>query len=254
MELAVHHITTQKQWSDIVLNPSTMDQLEQLRSWLKQCRENTPAKSKLQLSYRALFYGPPGTGKCLTAAILANELGTEIYHVDLSHLVSKYIGETEKNLNLLFNRAEEKGWILFFDEADALFGSRTDVKDAHDKYANQEISYLLQCIEKFQGLVILASNMKNNIDDAFIRRFQSIIHFPLPTAAERRRLWAAGFSDSKLLLEKLDIDTIAEQYELSPAAIMNVVHYVEDTQKASAVTNELVTAGIKQELARRKTD
>ena len=133
-----------------------------------------------------LFYGPPGTGKTLTAGLLGNELEIDVYKVDISMVVSKYIGETEKNLELLFARAADKGWILFFDEADALFGKRTGVRDAHDKYANQEVSFLLQRIEDFNGLIILATNMKNNIDDAFIRRFNSIIRFPLPNAEERK--------------------------------------------------------------------
>lgn len=126
-----------------------------------------------------LFIGEPGTGKKTTASLIAHQLNKEVYRIDLSMVVSKYIGETEKNLKKIFDAAEHKNWILFFDEADALFGKRTNVRDAHDKYANQEIAYLLQRIEDYQGIVILATNMKNNIDDAFIRRFDSIIHFPL---------------------------------------------------------------------------
>lgn len=128
-------------------------------------------------SYSCLLVGPPGTGKKMTAAVIGNELGREVYRIDLSMVVSKYIGETEKNLSKIFAKAEDKNWILFFDEADALFGKRTNVKDAHDKYANQEVAYLLQEIETRDGLVILATNMKNNIDDAFIRRFNSVLYF-----------------------------------------------------------------------------
>lgn len=124
-----------------------------------------------------LFSGPTGTGKTLAATVIANELKRPIYKVNLSMVVSKYIGETEKNLEQLFTEAETKNWILFFDEADALFGKRTGVKDAHDKYANIEVSYLLQKIEDHNGLIILATNMKNNIDEAFLRRFRYIVDF-----------------------------------------------------------------------------
>jgi len=124
-----------------------------------------------------LFSGPTGTGKTLAATVIANELKRPIYKVNLSMVVSKYIGETEKNLEQLFTEAENKNWILFFDEADALFGKRTGVKDAHDKYANIETAYLLQRIEDHNGLIILATNMKNNIDDAFLRRFRYIVDF-----------------------------------------------------------------------------
>jgi SpoVK/Ycf46/Vps4 family AAA+-type ATPase len=126
-----------------------------------------------------LFIGAPGTGKKTLAALIGQQLSLDVYRIDLSIVVSKYIGETEKNLEKIFDAAEHKNWILFFDEADALFGKRTNVRDAHDKYANQEVAYLLQRIEKYNGIVIIATNMKNNIDEAFKRRLQSIIHFPL---------------------------------------------------------------------------
>ena len=136
-------------------------------------------KSMAGRNNKILFIGEPGTGKKTLASLIGQQSGKEVYRIDLSMIVSKYIGETEKNLELVFAKAENKGWILFFDEADALFGKRTNVKDAHDKYANQEVAYLLQRIEDYNGLVIVATNMKNNIDDAFIRRFQTIISFPI---------------------------------------------------------------------------
>jgi SpoVK/Ycf46/Vps4 family AAA+-type ATPase len=139
-----------------------------------QLQKSLPVKNK-----GILFIGAPGTGKKTLASLIGQQSGKEVYRIDLSMVVSKYIGETEKNLSKIFDAAEHKNWILFFDEADALFGKRTNVRDAHDKYANQEVAYLLQRIEKYNGLVILASNMKNNIDDAFTRRLQSIIHLPL---------------------------------------------------------------------------
>jgi len=139
-----------------------------------QLQKSLPVKNK-----GILFIGAPGTGKKILASLIGQQSGKEVYRIDLSMVVSKYIGETEKNLSKIFDAAEHKNWILFFDEADALFGKRTNVRDAHDKYANQEVAYLLQKIENYNGLVLLATNMKNNIDEAFTRRLQSIIHFPL---------------------------------------------------------------------------
>lgn len=188
MEFAIRHMTTEKHWDEILLNSSTRSQIDQLRSSLQQHKNISDAKNKLPDGFGILFLGPDGTDKSLAAAILAKEFGAEVYKVDLSKLVSKYIGETEKNLNALFERAETNGWILFFDEADALFGKRANVKDAHDRYANQEVSYLLQKIENHHGLVIVASNLKKNIDAAFLRRFRSVINFPLPKPRERKRI------------------------------------------------------------------
>jgi len=139
-------------------------------------------------------------------------------------VVSKFIGETEKNLSRLFDKAEHKNWILFFDEADALFGKRTGIRDAHDKYANQEIAYLLQRIENYNGLVILASNFKNNIDPAFSRRFQAIIQFPMPTPAERLQLWKMILPDSMLEKEGI-LEKISATHEVSGASIINVAQY-----------------------------
>ncbi len=140
-------------------------------------------------------------------------------------VISKFIGETEKNLANLFAKAENKDWILFFDEADALFGKRTNVRDAHDKYANQETAYLLQRIESYNGLVILASNFKSNIDDAFMRRFQSVIHFPMPNTGERLQLWKKSFPEKKVDLNGLNLEYIAQRYELSGASILNIVQF-----------------------------
>ena len=145
--------------------------------------------------------------------------------MDLSRVVSKYIGETERNLSSLFDKAENKNWILFFDEADALFGKRTDIRDAHDKYANQEVAYLLQRVENYNGLVILATNQRSNIDDAFVRRFQAIIHFPIPQTEERYQLWRKAFSPQISIADDIDWQQVAARFELSGADIMNVTHY-----------------------------
>ena len=145
---------------------------------------------RLRHGHRSLFYGPPGTGRTMTTCLLGQRLGRDVFRIALSAVVSKYIGETEKNLEGLFGRAENMNCILFFDEADAPFGKRTNVSDAHDRYANQEVAYLLQRVEDYDGLVILASNYSSNIDEAFMRRFQAVVHFPMPTQTERKRLWS----------------------------------------------------------------
>ena len=138
-----------------------------------------------------------------------------MFRIDLSTVVSKYIGETEKNLSSLFDKAAHKDWILFFDEADAIFGKRTNVRDAHDKYANQEVSYLLQRVESHPGLVILASNFKDNIDDAFMRRFQSVCYFHIPSPKERLLLWQQNLPAKLKIHSEISIEEIAERYELS---------------------------------------
>jgi SpoVK/Ycf46/Vps4 family AAA+-type ATPase len=140
-------------------------------------------------------------------------------------VVSKFIGETEKNLANVFDQAENKNWILFFDEADALFGKRTQTSSSNDRHANQEVSYLLQRVEDFPGVVILATNLKANLDDAFSRRFQSMIYFPMPGPEQRKRLWKQAFSSQSTLESGLNIDDIAQKYEMAGGAIINVSRY-----------------------------
>lgn len=220
-------VTTHMDWNDLVLHPQTESEIKELLVWLQHGNtllHDYGMKRRLKPGFRALFYGPPGTGKTLTASLLGKHTGRDVYKIDLSMIVSKFIGETEKNLSNLFDRAENKDWILFFDEADALFGKRTNVRDAHDKYANQEVSYLLQRVENYNGLVILATNFKSNIDDAFTRRFQSIIHFPMPRPGERLTMWKKAFPE-KMGLNGLNVDALAQKYELSGAGILNVVQY-----------------------------
>lgn len=221
-------ITTTRSWEDLVLDNKTMKQIDDIKLWIdngNRLLDEWNLRGKIKNGYRALFYGTPGTGKTFTATLLGKVTGRDVYCVDLSMVVSKYVGETEKNLSNVFDVAEGKNWILFFDEADALFGKRTGVKDSHDRYANQEVAYLLQRVENYDGLVILSTNQKTNIDDAFARRFQSAIRFSMPNAEERKKLWMATFSEKSYFEEKIDIDDIASRYEIAGGAILNVVQY-----------------------------
>ena len=179
MELSVHHITTRQQWTDIALNSSTREQVAELLQQVKLCYRVIPEKkSRRRASLSCLFYGASQSGKQSSAALLGKESGLEVYSIRLPEIVSKYIGETEKNLDQVFARARDQRWILFFDEADALFGKRTETASDQDRYANSELDYLLQRIEKHNGLAILSSNAKDNIDDATIARFHFVIYFP----------------------------------------------------------------------------
>lgn len=218
-------IETKLSIDDIVLNKEVQRHYQNLEDWIhynQQLMDKWEMEKRLPKGFRVLFYGPPGTGKTLTAGVLGNETKKDVYKIDLSMVVSKYIGETEKNLELLFARAEDKDWILFFDEADAIFGKRTSVRDAHDKYANQEVSYLLQRIEDYNGLVILATNMKNNIDDAFIRRFNDIVKFSIPSEDERKAIWEKSFPEDA---EYGEIPEKIKAYKLTGGNIINAVHF-----------------------------
>ncbi len=246
-------LITQLEWEDLILEKRVLKELEELQTWLEHghtLMEDWALGRKLRPGYRALFHGPPGTGKTMTASLLGKATGRDVYRIDLSTVVSKYIGETEKNLAKIFDQAESKGWILFFDEADALFGKRTKVEDAHDKYANQEVSYLLQRIEDFDGIVILASNMRSNLDDAFVRRFESIVNFPMPRPTERLRLWEEGFSKKSKLEKGLKLEQIAEAHEMSGGAIMNVIRYCSLkalNRKSRVIRAEDIRDGIRKE-------
>jgi hypothetical protein len=221
-------IETVLDWDDLVLHAGTRRQIEEIGAWLEHgdtLLHDWGMGAKLRPGYRALFYGPPGTGKTMTACLLGKSTGHDVYKIDLSLVVSKYIGETEKNLARVFDQAEHRGWILFFDEADALFGKRSETRDAHDRYANQETAFLLQRIETFDGVAILASNFRDNLDEAFSRRFESIIYFPLPRSEERLRLWRQGFPPKAALDPAIDLERLAREHELSGSAIMNAIRF-----------------------------
>ena len=220
-------------WDDLVLPTTEMDLLRQIAAQVRQ--RNTvyidwgfARKMNRGFSISALFAGDSGTGKTMSAEVIANELRLNLYRIDLSAVVNKYIGETEKNLRRLFDAAEDGGAILFFDEADALFGKRSEVKDSHDRYANIEINYLLQRIESYRGLAILATNMKGALDTAFLRRLRFIVNFPFPAVADRRRLWEKVFLQDNVVrgmpappLDTLDYDRLA-RLNLAGGHIHNV--------------------------------
>jgi SpoVK/Ycf46/Vps4 family AAA+-type ATPase len=171
-----------------------------------------------------LFRGPSGTGKSMAAAVIGRETGFPIYQVDLSAVVSKYIGDTEKNLRRVFDAANSESAILYFDEADALMTERTDAKDSHDRHANAEIAYLLRKLEPFEGLAILASNSRENLDEDVVTRLDGIVEFPMPDAATRERLWRSVLSSVKLeQANDVDIARLARDYELSGAEILRSV-------------------------------
>jgi len=220
-------ITPKRVWQDLVLPKDT---LAQLRELCQQVRYRLRVYSEWGFGQRlslgkgliALFTGDSGTGKTLSAEILAKELGLDLYKVDLSAVVSKYIGETEKNLSRVFQDAQESNAILFFDEADALFGKRSDVKDAHDRYANIEINYLLQRVEEYEGVIILASNLSKNIDHAFVRRLHFSIEFPFPDENHRQRIWRGIFPPQAPLAEDVDFEFLARKFKIAGGNIKNV--------------------------------
>jgi len=221
-------LTTGLEWNDLVVSNEVMHGLKEIKSWLQH--GNTLLHewgfgNKIKPGFRVLFYGVPGTGKTLTAALLGKWAGMDVYRIDLSMVVSKYIGETEKNLAAVFSMAENKNWILFFDEADALFGKRTATSDAHDRYANQEVSYLLQRIEDYEGLVILATNQKSNIDEAFSRRFEVMIEFQKPDEQQRLQLWKNAFTPPCYLAADVNLQKLAAEHAVTGAAIINVLRY-----------------------------
>ncbi len=246
-------ITTNMEWEDIVLDDLVMEQVMEINTWLEHgstLMKDWGLMKKIKPGYRALFYGSPGTGKTLTATLLGKASGRDVYKVDLSMIVSKYIGETEKNLSKIFDIAQHKNWILFFDEADALFGKRTAANSSNDRHANQQTAYLLQRIEDFPGVVILASNLSANMDDAFTRRFQSIIHFTIPSVEERHQLWKSAFSGTCKLSDEIDLYKIAEEYELAGGSIINVLRYCAMSairRNDSTVTRQELLSGIRKE-------
>lgn len=222
------HVKPGSSWDDLVLPKEKTALLHEICAQVKHKERvfsdwgfDTRVHSGKGLS--VLFSGPPGTGKTMAAQVIARDLQLSLYKIDLSGVVSKYIGETEKNLATIFREAEKSHAILFFDEADAIFGKRTELKDAHDRYANIETSYLLQKMEEYEGVVILASNFRSNMDEAFTRRLRFIVEFPFPDAGLREKIWRNHVPESAPLAEPLDFEGLARRFEVSGGTIKNIV-------------------------------
>jgi SpoVK/Ycf46/Vps4 family AAA+-type ATPase len=220
-------IRTTYSWGDIVLPP---DQVRQLREICVQVHHRSTVLEQwgfdrhlaMGKGVNVLFAGPSGTGKTMAAEIIAADLGLELFKIDLAMMVSKYIGETEKNLDKVFTAAREANAILFFDEADAIFGKRSEVKDAHDRYANVEVGYLLQKMESYDGIVVLATNLRKNLDEAFIRRLHTTIDFPFPEEPDRLRIWHKVFPAAAPLADDVDLGFVARQFKLAGGNIRNI--------------------------------
>jgi ATP-dependent 26S proteasome regulatory subunit len=223
-----HKVRPHYTWADIVLPPDQVRHLQEIVNYVRHrplVYGDWGFDSKLSLSkgLNALFGGPSGTGKTMAADIIAGELGLDLYKIDLSMVVSKYIGETEKNLSRIFKEAETSNSILFFDEADALFGKRSEVRDSHDRYANIEIAYLLQKMEDYDGIVILATNLRQTLDDAFVRRMHFTVEFPFPEEEYRRRIWEVTFPTEAPQADDIDLHFLAQRLKLAGGNIRNII-------------------------------
>ena len=209
-----------------MLAASVKEQLEEICAFVRH-KETVfsewgfDKKLSLGKGLNILFAGPSGTGKTLAAEVIAGDVGLDLYKIDLSSIVSKYIGETEKNLKKIFGEAETCNAILFFDEADALFGKRSEVNDSHDRYANIEVNYLLQQMEEHEGTIILASNYKKNLDDAFIRRLQFAVEFPIPDETARKEIWIGMFPENARLGGDVDFIFLSK-FKLTGGNIKNI--------------------------------
>ena len=213
-------IPTGFSWSDLVLPPDTLEALREVVTFARYkafLLEDWGFSAKLPYGrgVSAILAGPPGTGKTMVAQLLAKEIGFDLYRIDLSQVVNKYIGETEKNLARIFDEAEHSHAVLFFDEADSLFAKRTSVQSSNDRYANLEVNYLLQRMETFDGVTLLATNLEQGLDEAFKRRVRFSIQFELPGQVERRALWKSMFPPKVPLASNIDWDIVARQFEMS---------------------------------------
>lgn len=247
-------VNTTLGWDDLILDVHVREEVNDIVSWISHqdmILHEWQLHRFVKPGYRALFYGPPGTGKTLTASLIGKQCGRDVYKIDASMVVSKWVGETEKNLARVFDMAENKDWILFFDEADALFGKRSETSSSQDRYSNQEVSYLLQRTEEYPGVVILATNLKTNIDDAFTRRFQSMIHFSMPNIQEREILWRKIFGNGMQIHPGIDFKKLARQHEISGGSIINVLKFcaIKASQRNEPlVMPEDIDAGMRKEL------
>ncbi len=246
-------LTTKQTWDDLILPDYILQELEEIKLWIKYEKElmhDWGLDMKVKPGYRSLFYGFPGTGKSFAAALIGKSTNRDVYRIDLSLMVSKWVGETEKNLSRVFDKAENKDWILFFDEADSLFGQRSKVNNSQDRYGNQGVSYLLQRIEDYPGVVLMATNLKSNLDEAFYRRFQSVINFPRPKAHERWLIWKRTFETLPKLKPEANLRMLANEHDISGSNIINAVRYatlMAISQGKQSITHELLEQGIIKE-------
>lgn len=240
---------------DLLLNDKTTLELNESIAWMKkvdQLKNVADTQGEIK-GYKSLFYGPPGTGKTMAVRVIGKELGKTVYKIDISKVVSKYVGETEKNLKAVFDLAENRDWVLFFDEGDALFGKRSSTKSSQDRYANQEVAYLLQRMEDYPGILLLATNNSSNLDDAFKRRFHSFIYFGKPDHNTRLALWQKAYSGTYQLQYPEILTHYAQKYELSGAEIINIKHFSivrAMTKNRTHVLEEELRRGLELELAK----
>lgn len=250
-----HRLPTGVGWDDLVLPADQKGTLRELCDRVRHRETVLDAwgfgRTVLGRGIVGLFAGPPGTGKTLAARVIGSELRRDVQRVDLGQVVSKYIGETEKHLDAIFSMAEARDWVLLFDEADALFGRRTEVRDAHDRYANQEVAHLLSRIEEYDGLAILTTNLVDHIDPAFLRRVTAVVHFPVPDLESRRMIWTRTWPPAAPLGADLDLERFAE-HKLSGAAIRDAAVTAAYLAAATggAVTTALVEQALRRELVK----
>lgn len=231
-EFPAHRLESKLEWEQLVLNDSTQRRLRDIRAYLRHeshLRQEWNLGRHMKKGFRILFHGPSGTGKTVAATLIGRDLNREVYRVDLSTVVSKYIGETSKNLNNLFNTAEDKEWVLFFDEGDALFGQRQDTANSESNtahYANQDTAFLLQRIENFNGIVIVASNFRKNIDQAFTRRFQAVVRFNIPDPTNAVRIWEENLPAQVQLETGINLPQLVRMHQMSAAEIIKAIQMI----------------------------
>ncbi|BDV31556.1 ATP-binding protein [Microbacterium terricola] len=255
LERLAPHVDALARWRELVLPPDALEQLDEVVSRVdaKATVVETWGFGERRRTHpiAALFLGPSGTGKTMAAEAIAARLGLSLHVIDLSRVVSKYIGETEQQLDAIFEAASRTNAVLFFDEADALFGKRSEVRDAHDRYANIEVSYLLQRMESYDGVTLLATNLASNIDEAFTRRLDFTVHFPFPGPPARRILWAQAWpASTPLEVDGATLDDLAESYELAGGSIRNVAVAAAflAARDGTAVTDAHVDHALRREL------
>jgi len=238
-------VKTNMEWSDLVVSKELIKEIRDIELWLEYEQRlfgEMGLGRKIKEGYKVVFYGPSGTGKTLVAGLIGKKYDRDVYRIDLSQLSSKYIGETEKNIDNLFKQARNKNWILFFDEGESLFGKRSQMGQSNERYGNQQVGFLLQRMEDHPGVVILATNLKSSIDEAFSRRFQKMIYFEAPDFENRLDLWKKALEGTLPLVDDVDLRLISKEHKLVGGQIVNIVKQI--------ILREL---GAKSEVIRLKT-